>query len=256
MLLKESLASSDRVLFHAAVRASLEMGGTEVTRVLTAILPQIPPDYQIVVMEALGSRGDNLAASTLSTLAKIGDNSARVASAHALAAIGSAASVQLLAELIESSNNDVAQAALDGLAGIPAQEVDVVALGLMKSPMAEKRVAGIDLAGRRRMVTAIPALLTAATDPDAKVRTSALQKLGKLGTPAEVPALLNQLSRSTDAQDITGLAAALSSICTLSGPSASTTEQIIAALPDVQLAQKVALLGVVSAANHAPLGST
>ncbi|MBI3877107.1 MAG: HEAT repeat domain-containing protein, partial [Verrucomicrobia bacterium] len=38
-LLKESLASSDRVLFNAAVRASLEMTGTEVTRVLTACLP-------------------------------------------------------------------------------------------------------------------------------------------------------------------------------------------------------------------------
>src|SRR6185295_4965599 len=72
-LLQKSLVSSDRVLFNAAIRASLEISGTRVTRALTACLPQLPPDNQIVVMQALGSRGDDVAVPTLSILAKIGD---------------------------------------------------------------------------------------------------------------------------------------------------------------------------------------
>lgn len=246
-LLKESLDSRDRVLFHAAVRASMEMPGSEVTRTMLASVPQLPPDNQIVLLQALGARGDDTAVRTLSTLARIGENSTRLPAIQALAAIGSPAAVTSLAELIELPDAGIAPAAVDGLAGIPGREADAAALSLIQSQKAERRITGIDLAGRRRMSAAIPALLTAATDADAKVRASALQKLGKLATPAEVPALLKQMSRSTDAQDLAGLAEALSSICTSAGSPAAATEQIVAALSGAQPARKAALLGVLGA---------
>jgi hypothetical protein len=97
------------------------------------------------------------------------------------------------------------------------------------------------------MVIAVPALLTAAVDSDAKVRSSAYQKLGKLAAPAEVPALIKLLLRSTDGQDLTGLAEALSSICTSAGSPASATEPIIGALRGAEPAQKVAVLSVLGA---------
>ncbi len=246
-LLKESLASSDRVLFNAAVRASLEITDPEVTQVLTARLPQLPPDNQIVVMQALGSRGDDLAVPALSTQAKTGAKDTRVAAIRAVAAIGHAASVPVMVELIEDSENEISQAAVDGLAGIPGQEADAAVLKVVNSPRADRRVTGIELVDRRRMVAAVSALLTAAADADAKVRSSAYQRLGKLGAPAEVPALITMLLRSTDAQDLNGLAEALSGICTRAGAPASATEQIIGGLSGAQPAQQAALLGVLGA---------
>lgn len=246
-LLNDSLASSDRVLFKAAVRASLEMTGSEVTRALTTCLPQLKPENQMVVMQALGSRGDDLAVPALSTQAKTGPKPSRIAAIRAVAAIGHAPSVPVMVELIEDSESEISQAAMDGLAGMTGREADAAVLNLFKSARADRRIAGIDLVGRRRMAAAVPALLNAAADSDAKVRSSALQRLGKLGAPAEVPALLKLLLRSTAAPDLDGLATALSSICTGAGSPASATEQIIGALPGAPPAQKGALLGVLGA---------
>ena len=246
-LLKESLASNDRVLFNAAVRAALETTGAEVTRVLAVSLTQISPDNQIVVMQALGARGDESAVAALATQAKSGAKSTRIAAIRAVAAIGAAASVPVMVQLIEDSDGEISQAAVDGLAGIPRREAYIAVLQMLGSPKADRRITGIDLVGRRRMVTAVPALLTAATDSDAKVRSSAYQRLGKLAAPAEVPAMLKLLSRSTDAQDLSGLAEAISSICTSAGSPAAATEQVVGALSGAQPAQKGALLAVLGA---------
>jgi len=250
-LLWEALVSSDRILFNAAIRASLEMPGTEVTCVLTAILPKLQSENQIVVMQTLGARGDATAVPALSVQAKSGVKAKRLAAIRALAAIGDAVSVTTLVELIGDSENEIAQAAVDGLAGIPGGKADAAALDLLKSPNASQRITGIELVGRRRMVAAVPELLNAASDPDAKVRASALQRLGKLGTPAEVPTLIKLLLRSTDEPDLDGLAGALSSICTGAGSPAPATGQIIAALPEAKPKQKAALLGVLSAVGGA-----
>lgn len=246
VLLHDSLMSRDDVLFDAAVRASMEMSDPEVTRVLTARLPLVSPNHQIIVMQALGARHDDAAVRTLATMVRMGGTPTRVAAVRALGAIGSAGAVQAVAELIAYPDGEVAQAAVDAVAGIPGGEADAVVLNLIQSPEADRRLIGIDLAGRRRMVTAVPALLNASTDADGKVRANAQQKLGKLASAAEVPALLKQLIGSSNAQDLTGLAEALGSICTRAGSSASTTGQIIAALEGAQPAQKSALLGVLS----------
>jgi HEAT repeat protein len=118
---------------------------------------------------------------------------------------------------------------------------------MVKGAKAEQRIAGVNLVGRRRMATAVPALVTAASDPDAKVRASALQRLERLGTPAEVPDLVKLVLRTTAPQDLSGLTDALSSICTQAGSPAAATDQIITALGKAQPAQKSALLGVLGA---------
>ena len=149
-LLKESLASSDRVLFNAAVRASIEMTGPEVTRTLMACLPQLQPDNQIVVMQALGSRGDELAVPALATQAKAGQKPTRLMAIRAVAATGQASAVPVMVELIEDPDSEISQAAVDGLAGIPRREAHLAVLQMLGSPKADRRITGIDLVGRRR----------------------------------------------------------------------------------------------------------
>ncbi len=246
-LLKESLVSSDRVLFHATVRAALEMPGPEVTRVLTGVLAQLQAENQIVAMQTIGARGDAAAVPVLSIEAKRGAKANRVAAIRALAAIGDALSVNTLVELIGDSEKEIAQVAVDGLAGITGADANAAVLNLLKSSEASQRITGIDLVGRRRIVSAVPELLTAASDPDAKVRSGALQRLGKLGTPAEVPALIKLLLGSFDERNLESLAGALSSICTGAGSPGPATGQVIAAVPEAKPEQKAALLNVLSA---------
>lgn len=246
-LLKESLASSDGIRFSAAVRAALELRGPEVVRVLAASLTQLQVDNQIVVLQALGNLGDSLAVPTIHGLAKAGATNVRVEAIRALAAIGQGPAVPVLVGLLTDPDRDISREALEGLAGVTGRDADVAALNLIRSSKPEQRISGINLAGRRRMIAAAPALVTAASDADAKVRAAALQRLERLGTPAEVPDLIKQLLRTSAAQDLSGLTDALSSICTQAGSPAATTDQIIAAVAKAQPAQKSALLTVLGA---------
>jgi hypothetical protein len=215
--------------------------------VLAASLPRLQSDNQIVVIQALGSLEDALAVPDLHALARTGAMNVRVEAVRALAAIGQAPVVPVLVGLLADAEREIAQTALEGLAGIPGKDADAAVLAMVKGAKAEQRIAGINLAGRRRMATAVPALVTAASDPDAKVRASALQRLERLGTPAEVPDLVKLVLRTTAPQDLSGLTDALSSICTQAGSPAAATDQIIAALGKAQPAQKSALLGVLGA---------
>ena len=211
-LLKESLASGDSILFDAAVRAAMEMPRSEVTEILAVELPQLWPENKIVVIQALGSRGDFKALPALYTQANRGPKATRLAAIQAIAAIGHGLSVKILVETIddlmaldkssEGPDREISLAAQDGLAGIPGREADAAALDFLKSPQANRRLIGIDLVGRRRMVVALPGLLAAAADSNVKVRASALQRVGKLGGAAEVPALIKILLGSTSPQDL------------------------------------------------------
>ncbi len=256
-LLRESLGTSDSILFDAAIRAALEMPRPQVTEMLAAKLPQLWPEHKIVVIQALGSRGDFKALPPLYVEANHGPKSIRLAAIRAIAATGHSLSVKVLVELlddltvqvesIEDPEHEIMHAVQDGLAGIPGREADTAALDFLKSPQANRRLVGIDLVGRRRMTVALPGLLLAATDANPKVRASALQRVGKLGTAAEVAALIDILLRTSDAQDFDGLATALTDICIRTGTPASVTAPIIKAFASATPVQKAALLSVLGA---------
>lgn len=251
-LLNQSLTSSDGIRFSAAVRAALELGGTEVVRTLVKHLPELGADNQIVVLQALGSLGDSLAVPAIHALAKSGTTVVRVEAIEALAAIGQGPVVPVLAGFLADADREISRAALDGLAGVPGRDADAAAMNLLNSSNPEQRITGITLVGRRRIANAAPALVTAAADADVKVRAAALQRLEKIGTTAEVPELLKLLLRTGTGADLTGLTDALSAICTQAGSPASATDQVVAALSKAQPAQKSALLAVLGAAGGGP----
>ena len=110
-----------------------------------------------------------------------------------------------------------------------AHELDAWALVLVwddsRAPeLAEElteRLTALDLMGRRRMTSSVPALLNAAADADAEVRPAALRKVGELGGPAEVPALLDLLMRLEAARDLSAAERALITVCGKSGDAQS-----------------------------------
>src|SRR5437899_2241276 len=71
-LLQEALRNArpdSLALFDAALRTSLEMPGADLTRALVAELPKLPADYKILLIQALGQRGDPAALPALSVSA-------------------------------------------------------------------------------------------------------------------------------------------------------------------------------------------
>jgi HEAT repeat protein len=244
-LLRQMLRSPDYILFAAGVRTSMEMNGAPITEALTAELDQLSPDNQVVVLQALGLRGDAGALPALTARAKSGPQSVRVAALKAIPMVGAASASPVLVELVDAAENEIAQAAQESLAALPGKEVDATVMAMLRSSESARRLIAIELIGRRRMLSAVPALQKAATDTDAKVRPAALKRLGELGNVAELPSLLDLLMQAKGA-DLDAAEQAVSAVCGKADDPESCSGKITGLYAQAGPAQKGALLRVLS----------
>jgi len=245
-LIRESLNSPDYILTAAAVRAAQRMAGAEVTQALTASLARLPADQQMLVMQTLGESRDPAALPVLATLAQSSPKPVRVAAIRALPMIGQPSAVPVLVALLRDNDRDVAQAAQEGLAALPGRDADAAVTTLLASSDTDQRLLALELVGRRRMTGAIPTLLKAATDTDAKVRPVAIRKLGELGGPSVLSALLDLLLGAKDSSELDAAEQALGAVAVRGSNLDASIGQLIAALAKAQPAQKSALLGVLT----------
>ena len=243
-LLQQNLSSDDYILFSAAVQTAQELTGTGVTKALTGGLNQLPADNQILVIQTLGKRGDAEALPALFTLAMNGAKSVRIAAIQAMSEIGDAAAVPVLVEVINDSDSEISQAAQESLASVPGHQADQAVTEMINSRQVSQRLVALELVSRRRMTSSIPALLKAAADNDQKIRSSALRKVGELGSLNELPALLDLLIQFKSSQDVEAVKRSLSAICTKSDNPEKYTTRLTDLLGRVQPMQKVALLHV------------
>ena len=245
-LLQKHLQSEDYIMFSAACQTGLEMSGTEVTQALSSVLNQLPVDRQILVIWTLGKRGDPTAIPALSAAAGAGEKSVRIVAIKAMPQIGHASAVPVLADLLGDNDSEISKAAQEALAAIPGDEADAAVMAMLNNTETEPRLTALDLIGRRRMTSSVPALLKAAEGPDAKVRPAALKRVGELGSPAEFSALLELLMQYQAKPDLDAAEQALSSVCAKADSPESYTSRITKQLAKATPAQKSALLRVLS----------
>jgi HEAT repeat protein len=243
-LIMEHMRSNDYIMFSAAVQAAQEMKGTMVTRALTTELNQLPADNQILVIQTLGKRTDAAACPALSTLARNGEKSVRIAAIKSLSEIGDASAVPALVELLNDGDSEISKAAQESLASVPGPEADEAVTKMLKSRQASRRLTALELISRRRMMSSVPAVLEATGDDDQKIRSSALRKVGELGSLSELPALLDLLIKYKQSQDLDAVERALSAICMKTDNPESYTTKFTNLLDRVQPLQKSALLRV------------
>ena len=251
-LLLEHLRSDDYIMFSAAVQTALELPDAEVTLALTAELNRLPADNQILVIQTLGKRADASASPALFALAKNSAKSVRIAAIRSLAEIGHSSAVPVLAELLNDTDSEISQAAQESLAALPGPQADAAVMAMLDSSQTSRRLTALELIGRRRMTTSIPALLKAAVDADPKVRPAALRKVGELGSGAELPELLNLLMNLRASQDLEAAERALSAVCMKADNPQSYTGKLTSLLVQARPEQKNALLrvlGVIGGTN-------
>jgi HEAT repeat protein len=245
-VIREYLRSDSYIMFSAACQAALEIPGEQVTKSLTSALNDLPADNQILVIWTLGKRGDAAAIPALSAAAGAGEKSVRIAAIKAMPEIGHASAVPVLADLLADNDSEISKAAQEALAAIPGDQADAAVMAMLNKTETEPRLMALDLIGRRRMTSSVPALLKAAEGPDAKVRPAALKRVGELGSPAEFSALLDLLVQFEARQDLDAAEQALSAVCTKADNPASYTSKLTNQLAKATPAQKSALLRVLS----------
>ncbi len=244
-LLKEQLQSNDYILFSAAVQAAQAMPESSVTKVLTEEMKSLPADNQVVVIQALGRRGDKGAVPALLATAREGPKPVRTAAVETVTELGDASAVPVLVQLLNDSDREMAQVAQESLIAFPGKEADAAVTEIFRSGNTTGQLLALELMGRRRMTGSTPALLQAARTGDPKIRPAAIKAIGDLGSPEQVPALLELLTSTQNAQERGATEQALAAVCTKAEN--PPVQQLVRRLEQADPAQKIVLLRVLGA---------
>jgi HEAT repeat protein len=245
--MQTQLSNGDYILFSAAVEASQQMSSPKTTAILTDAMKTLVADRQILVIQTLGVRGDKGATPALLDAAKAGDPRVRVEAIQAVTELADASAVPVLLQLLDQNDSGIAKAAIEALATFPGQEADGVVMQMFMGGNADKQQLALDLMGRRRMTSAVPVLVKAASSADSAIRVGAVRMIGDLGGPDQLPVMFGLLDNAKEPQDLAAVEQAMTTICLKTPDSKSEADMLIGRLDKAQPAQKAAILRVLGA---------
>ena len=241
-LLLEALRAPDPSAFQAALRAADEMPDPKVTQALADELGKLPPEKQVPICKMLGRRGNAASLPVLLPLATAGEKPVRLAAIGAVGQLGQASSIAPLFELLNDNDADIADAALNALAGLPEALVNERVLQDLATPNTTKKEILIRLVGERHLAQAMPALIQALADADPAVRKAAIKSYGEFAGMNELPRVLEMLNTTKDTQEIQSVEKVLNAICAEASDPDAVVGKLAAAMPMANAATKAVLL--------------
>jgi HEAT repeat protein len=237
-LIMTALKAGDRKLAQAAAASLIQMPGKDVTLALAKQMPDLPPAGKVVVLNVLGARGDKAVSQAVNKMAADSDPAVRLAAIGALATVGDASSVEVLAGRL--SQPDEAGAATDALGAIEADGAVAAMLKLAESGPTDVRKVMFDVLAKRKAAEAVPLAYKAVGDPDAGVRVIAVRMIGTLGGADDVPKLADMLRACKD----DGLRGEIARALSDTASRTKQVEPVLAALAKADDATKPLLLEV------------
>lgn len=248
-LLLQALRGSDYSQTAAAARIAQELRAPVVTRALSAELPQLPADKQVLVLQTLGQRADDAALPAIFRVVDTGEKPAQIEALRAATRIAEPSAVPVFLKAMRNNDREVARAAQDSLAAFPGKEADAVVTKMLKSDQQAERLLAMDLVSRRRMKSALPALFDATKSSQPEVRVAAVRKIGELGGVDDMPRLLDYFSAAKEARDVEAAEQALGALCLNSGNPGACVDRLADRLAKSAPAQRAALLRILTAAG-------
>jgi len=245
-LVVKTLRSEDNLMWRAAATAIVQIPGNVATRAFVQELGALPSDRKPALLVALAARGDaDGTTEAVNKLATDANPAVREAAINALARLGNAASVPLLAAGFKEGGRtatDVARVLMD----LQAPGVNEALVKEAGAGDVVIREGVLNVLAQRGQADALPVVRQAIGDSDARVRRAALKALGVLGTQEDVGKLVAALLAAQDDADRAALAAAVSSIALRQADKATRTQTVVQALDKADAKAKVSLLGVLS----------
>ena len=157
--------------------AAMELPGTEVTEALLRELPKAPSPRRGLLILAVADRGDARALPAVLQAAQSGDGQLRILALRALKRVGDASCFPTLLDVAVEGDGDVSQAAMEAIEFLQDKAVNDQVATRLSHAKGRTRRALMELARRRHVAAAAPALWLAADDKDPAVRAAALAGL-------------------------------------------------------------------------------
>lgn len=200
-LVISQVQSDDDFARSTATRLLIDMPGAGVTSAIAKALPTLKPEAQIAVVSALADRGDATAKPAVLVLAKSNDEAVRLAGLRALAKLGDASDVMMLAQLAATDKGEPGKAARETLNRLSGEPVNVQMVTVFRGATPEVRTVLASSLAARRAPNAAAAMLAAAETGAPAERIEAIKAVGVLGDEKVVPNLV-RLAAQAPADDL------------------------------------------------------
>jgi HEAT repeat protein len=191
------MRGAEAALKPSAIYHVRHMSGRGVSALFAAELPRLATVEQVLLLDSLAARKDADALQALKDATQAPAAAVRLAAVKALAQVGDASAVPVLVKALASYSTAAEQQTVEmALASLPggAQVDEALVQALQTSPPAA--LPGLmNAAGRRGVKAAVPVMLNAAASENLAIARAAFRALGRVATPAELPALVEQLTR-------------------------------------------------------------
>jgi len=225
-----------------------EMPGAAATTRFAELLPKLPAEAQVGLLDALGDRRDKVARPAILDVLNSPKDRVRAAALRALGALGSEADVPLLVQTAAPSDLEQ-DAARQSLIRLRGEEVNAAILTAIAEGGPKARATLLGVLAARNATENLPTVLQCARDPNLDVRLAALDAIRYLADENQTAEIVDLLKTAEDETERRKAELALLVIVSRGGEACA--EPIIAGLGSADPASRAALLRALARAGGA-----
>lgn len=241
-IIVEAIQKGDPELKSVAFVLVSEIEKPEEIALVAAELPKLPPASQVQLITALANRGQDVARAAVMGAVTSSNEEVRIAAYKALARLGNADCVRVLATAAASAKGGERDAARETLYSLRDPQTDKMILDSIASAEPAMKVELIRSIAERNILAADSVLLAAAADPDRKVRLEAFKVIQSVSTENQLSAMLDLLVKVQNDTERIEAEKAVAAVCRRGGDPVKYAEILIAKMASAPIAGKASLL--------------
>lgn len=249
-LLLAILSNETDPLLAIAADHLRHLPGTELTRRTVAELPRLPAAARIRVVAALGDRQDPAALPAVAAAVRSDDDALSVAALTALASLGGADQVPLLADYVAVDHPDQRAAAQSSLNMLRGKDVDRRILQCIEQREIPTQNELIRCLGARVSTAAVPGLLEITRKGDPALRINAYKALGATAGINDLPALLERVAGAKQEAERTAAEEAVAAACIRQADQDKCVDIVLQPYPTAPIPVRCALLRTLGTIRH------
>lgn len=213
-MIVELIIGSDSDMHNLALQQIREEApGKSATRQFVALLPDLSPEVQAKLLDALGERGDNAARKGILKTMSSETEAVRIATIQALGGVGEAEDVLILARTAATGSDAEKEAARESLRLLRARKTNNAIIKAMKDADSNVRVELIHALVSRDADETLSDILNYAADADLNVRLAVLNALKAMATAKHTEAVVTCIVAAKEKTEQKQASLALLSVC-------------------------------------------
>jgi HEAT repeat protein len=237
----ESLASPDPDTQAAAIGLIKGRFDDAALAPILAALPKLPESNQVKLIAVLAEYPKDAVLGTILTAANSASKDVRIEALRALEKTGDATTVPFLARAAATTLTVEQTAARTALSGLKGKDADAAILSKLETENDTSVQAELVRAlGERKIFSGKILARKLAGSPEVKVRREAVRTVRTIGTPSDIPGLLDLYLKNNDAAERQNLEAAIVGLAQKLSQVNARAGSVLSRLPVLEKAKDVA----------------